>query len=208
MFTMLPLWGASAVVKSDAKVVAKVVATKESAMGSESSSPQYIDTAELTRSGREVSGQTPVAHFERLTEDLPEQGEAQVVSWSILGERTGAEHGAGQFFLHLHVQGEVTLQCQRCMLPLPWPFDFRSRLQVVRSEAELEDTVYIEGLDDDAPERIVGSPRLDVLELIEDEIILGLPYVPKHDVCPSAPETESGQSRPSPFAALGELKKN
>ena len=178
-------------------------------MGSDSSSQQYIDTAELTRSGREVSGQTPVARFERLTEDLPEQGDAQV-SWSILGERTGAEHGAGQFFLHLHVQGEVTLQCQRCMSPLPWPFDFESRLQVVRSEAELEDTkdVYIEGLDDDAPERIVGSPRLDVLELIEDEIILGLPYVPKHDVCPSAPETGSGQSRPSPFAALGELKKN
>src|SRR3546814_10899932 len=66
---------------------------------------------------------------------------------------------------------------------------------------------------DDIIERIVGSQRLDVLELVEDEIILGLPYVPMHDVCPSLPESLSQEpdtdpARPSPFAALSQLKKD
>lgn len=168
---------------------------------------QYIDTAELTRFGQEVRGQAPIARFERLTEDLPEQADT-FVSWSVQGER----NSAGQFFLHLHVQGEVVLECQRCMSSLQWRLDFKNSLQVVRSDTELEEAqdVYVEGLDDTMVEAIAGSPRLDVLALVEDEIILGLPYVPKHDVCPTASDddAETDPNPLSPFAVLGQLKKD
>jgi uncharacterized protein len=96
---------------------------------------------------------------------------------------------------------------------MEWPVDAENRLQLVRSEAALDD----ENVLDDDPEvlieRIVGSKHLDVLALVEDELILCLPYVSKHDVCPSLPEAleeEPGADtdRPSPFAALGRLKKN
>lgn len=168
----------------------------------------YADTFELTRSGRAITGQTPIAHFERLTEDLPEQADT-TVSWSVKGELDAR----GQHFLRVSVKAEPTLECQRCLKPFQWPVEAENRLQVVKSEAALEDEGVVDADSDDLVERIVGSQRLDVLALVEDEIILSLPYVPKHDVCPSLPEPldpEPGteDTKPSPFAVLSKLKKD
>jgi uncharacterized protein len=96
---------------------------------------------------------------------------------------------------------------------MAWPVDADNRLQVVKSEAALDDDNVLDGDPDALIERVVGSRRMDVLALVEDVIILSLPYVSKHDVCPSLPtalEEEPGADtdRPSPFAALGRLKKN
>jgi uncharacterized protein len=172
---------------------------------------QYVDTFELTRSGLEVTGQTPLARFDRLLEDLPEQADTMVV-WSVLGERDSL----GQFFLRVRVKAAPLVECQRCLTPFEWPVDTYNRLQVVNTEAALEgDDVRDPDQSDDVIERIVGSRRLDVLALIEDEIILSLPYVPKHDVCPSVSghlahqgEPEADEGHPSPFAVLGRLKKD
>jgi len=55
-----------------------------------------------------------------------------------------------------------------------------------------------------------------LLEHVEDELVLCIPYVPKHEICPSAdavvPEQsdaaqEESQKRPSPFSVLAHLKK-
>jgi uncharacterized protein len=57
--------------------------------------------------------------------------------------------------------------------------------------------------------------HLDALELVEDELLLSLPLVPRHEVCPQPlpvttaelPEDEDGdEERPNPFAALAALK--
>src|SRR5690606_35843304 len=176
--------------------------------GGHQANTAYADTFELTRSGREITGVTPIARFERLTEDLPDQAD-NTVSWSEKGELDSR----GQHFLRVSVKAEPTLECQRCLKPFQWPVEAENRLQVVKSEAALEDEGVVDSDSDDLIERIVGSQRLDVLALVEDEIILSLPYVPKHDVCPSLPDAlaqESGAdtSRPNPFAALSQLKKD
>ncbi|PLC53834.1 hypothetical protein CR155_10340 [Pollutimonas nitritireducens] len=169
---------------------------------------QYVDTYELTRAGHEIRGQAPIDQFERLIEDLPDQTDT-MVSWTIKGEMDSF----GQRFLHVHVVAAPLLECQRCLKPLEWAVDSQNRLQVVNSEAALNVDDGTDADPDDAIERILGSQRLDVLALVEDEIILSLPYVPKHDVCPSLPEPleeepESDAVRPSPFAVLDQLKKN
>ncbi len=171
---------------------------------------QYVDTNEITRLSQEVSGQTPVARFVRLIEDLPPQPEG-LVTWSI----TGSSDLHGQRFLALHVRGDLTLECQRCMGTMVWPIDSHSTLQVVRTQEALEVEDDQDLADpEDVIERIMGSPRLDVLELVEDELILSLPYVAKHDDCPTAPrlqdapEDDIDTGRPSPFAVLSQLKKD
>ncbi|HEY9572408.1 MAG TPA: DUF177 domain-containing protein, partial [Pusillimonas sp.] len=161
-----------------------------------------------TRLGREVHGQAPIARFERLIEDLPEQADT-TVSWAV----RGMQDARGRAFLQVDVKAAPTLECQRCLKPFQWPMDSTNRLEVVRSQAALEAEDVLDAESDDIIERIVGSQRLDVLELVEDEIILGLPYVPMHDVCPSLPESLSQEpdtdpARPSPFAALSQLKKD
>ncbi|NGM87405.1 DUF177 domain-containing protein [Parapusillimonas sp. SGNA-6] len=168
----------------------------------------YVDTFEVTRLAQEIQGQTPIKQFERLVQDLPEQPDT-FATWSIKGE----VDARGRHFLRVRVRATPVLECQRCLGPMAWPVDADNRLQVVKSEAALDDDNVLDGDPDALIERVVGSRRMDVLALVEDEIILSLPYVSKHDVCPSLPEAleeEPGADtdRPSPFAALGRLKKN
>lgn len=160
--------------------------------------------------GGTLSGQCALAGLERLILGLPPQADTQV-RWSLRGEGTAA----GRRFIEVHAQAEVTLECQRCLQPFVFPLRVDNRLEVVRNASELE------GDDAEEIERIVGSPRFDVLEFVEDELILSLPSVPKHEVCPSGPDLSgsSGEpdaeankageaNRPSPFAALERLKKD
>ena len=89
--------------------------------------------------------------------------------------------------------------------------------QLVRSEADLE-TEDLPGQllpevgSMQAPEKVVGSGHFDLLSHIEDELILSVPYVPVHGVCPvgsyqTAPPKEGVDTRsPSPFAVLEQLK--
>jgi uncharacterized protein len=87
--------------------------------------------------------------------------------------------------------------------------------ELVVRESDL-DQGDLEDNDIDAPEKIMGSPTFNLLDLVEDEMILEVPYVPRHDTCPESvggAETEAQAAdsaeevqRPSPFAVLGQLK--
>lgn len=171
-----------------------------------------VDTWELARLGRELSGEAPLGGFVRLLEGLPEQGApgqaGRMVGWSLVGETDAL----GRRYMTLRAQAVVTLECQRCLGLFELPLRVENRLQLVETEAEIEAEETGED-DPDAPDQLLGSSHFDVLELVEDELILALPYVPKHEVCPSlhkaleAPEG-SDTGRPSPFAVLAELKKD
>ena len=54
---------------------------------------------------------------------------------------------------------------------------------------------------------------MDATGLVEDELILALPFAPMHEVCPgggadAATDDAPDTGRPSPFAALARLKKH
>jgi uncharacterized protein len=61
---------------------------------------------------------------------------------------------------------------------------------------------------------VLALPRtLDLRELVEDELLLALPLVPRHDTCPvplnltvDPVETDAPAERKNPFAALQALK--
>lgn len=171
---------------------------------------RFIDTDTLSRLGREVRGETALSCFERLVADLPPQADSSA-QWSV----TGSQDALGQQFLDVHVRAAPVVQCQRCMGMMAYPVDSASRLLVVQSEDELD----VEDDPDSAPEEwiepVLASRRLDVLTLVEDELILALPYIPTHDQCATEALEKAGQaddqddtSGPSPFAVLGQLKKD
>jgi len=68
-------------------------------------------------------------------------------------------------------------------------------------------------LDAEEIEVVLATERLDPLTLVEDELLLSLPFSPRHadgECDPASPMVaghESSQSRSSPFGQLGELKK-
>ena len=168
---------------------------------------EFIDVFQLARLQRELKGAAALARFDRLLEGLPSQPEREV-RWSLSGETDGP----GRRFLALHAHTVVTLECQRCLKMFDLELDVENRLELVENESEIDAEETGED-DPEAPDQLLGSSQFDVLSLVEDELILALPYVPKHEVCPSLPkglESDPGSEsvRPSPFAVLAELKKD
>lgn len=167
---------------------------------------QYLlDTATFTLNGQVFVAESPISHFKRALEDLPAQKE-QSISWTL----TGSVDNAGQRWLDVSLSGFVVLDCQRCLQEFDYHIDTENRVLVVDNELELE----VDAEDPDAPERILSSTHLNALDLVEDELILSLPYVPRHDKCPELPEAlqsqdeEAEDEKPNPFAVLSQLKKS
>ncbi|OVZ63029.1 hypothetical protein CDO44_03820 [Pigmentiphaga sp. NML080357] len=177
---------------------------------SEAGAVRHIDAFEFVRLGRSLEGSTPLARFVRLLEGLPEQDPAAVVRWSARADRGPL----GEPLIRLDVETVLTLQCQRCLGPLATPIESEVALQLVETEAELDDPDVFDESDMDAIEagrdfeKVLGSRRFDLLEQVEDELILSVPYVPRHDVCPSGggKSGDAPDDKPSPFAVLAGLK--
>jgi uncharacterized protein len=183
--------------------------------------PPVVDAFDFARRGQVVEGAFSIHRLQRLLEGLAEQplGEVTelsaapvvpgVVRYVIQGRRTKDDKSQ----LVVQVQANLVLECQRCLGPLILPIDRTTVFELVRRESDLSDDEADED-DFDAPEQIVGSPKFDLAELLEDELILEVPYVPRHMQCPEtsdldaqADEVASREEPPSPFAVLGQLKK-
>ncbi|WP_218118025.1 DUF177 domain-containing protein [Pelistega sp. MC2] len=166
---------------------------------------KYIDLMDLVRLGHEVHQQNPLSRFLRLTEDLPEQTDENQVSWSIKGHQK--PHGPA--LVKLSITANPRLQCQRCMKLFNYDVASEVELQVVTSERAFNADVSESGeIDNDAYEKILANKPVDMLALVEDELILSLPYIPKHDICPELAEMpeDNLEKKPSPFAVLEKLK--
>ena len=70
--------------------------------------------------------------------------------------------------------------------------------------------------EDDAAEEdlLVLTPQFDLLAVLEDELLMALPLVPMHAMCPvevvmaagELPASEAAPEKPNPFAVLAQLK--
>ncbi len=173
--------------------------------------PRRLDVAAFAAADGELKGEWDAAQLRRLhaatLEPAAETGRANV-SWQVHGERLTLE-GAGRHpSVLIEANTEVTLECQRCLQPMRWPMHARRRIFFVAGEDAAA------ALDAEHEEDVLALvPTLDLQALVEDELLLSLPIVPRHDVCPDplprAFVEEEGAVEPgdSPFAALSVLKR-
>jgi uncharacterized protein len=173
--------------------------------------PRQLDIAAFARAGAHLEGRVEPRELERLQQSLPTlPGDVEppaAVVWSADGELHPVRAGPPEVWLHLHIATTVRLQCQRCLLPLAEPIGIDRRLMFVRDEAEA--ARLDEAIDEDV---LVLSRRFDLHELIEDELILALPLVPRHEQCPQPLATsgavpdDGADERVNPFAGLKTLR--
>jgi uncharacterized protein len=169
--------------------------------------PLRLDVATLAANGTELAGEWPLQELSRLADSsMPDEVKDATVQWRVRGELRPVTGGAAEVWLHLAATARLALCCQRCLksvmdtVSVDKPLRFvADEAQAAALDAELEDDVL-------ALERI-----LDLRELVEDELLLALPLVPRHDRCPEplplpADEPESEEA-PHPFAALAQLRK-
>ena len=163
--------------------------------------PDWIDTHRAAQGEREFAGSVPVTWLERV-EDLLDSPSAEETIDFVLRVRTDAQ---GHVRLWLKLDGAVPLTCQRTLDRFLYPIDSESDLTVVESERELAT------LPEDAEPKLCPDGRLQLLDVIEDEVLLQLPVVPVRP--DSEPVVQAGDppiepdEPASPFAALEKLKK-
>jgi uncharacterized protein len=161
----------------------------------------FIDSLDFARQGQELRDKAPVSEMARLQDMLAApDGEVSYVLRGLTGKD-------GKPLLELGITGNCQLRCQRCLQGMPYAIDTVSLLMPV-PENELESSPDGGELDeDDGIDRIPAEARLDVLGLVEDEILLGLPFSPRHEfgACAAAAGSEPA-GKQNPFAVLRELK--
>ncbi len=168
-----------------------------------SRNPLVADVLALARERGTLEGDLPLAAMPRLAASLlrPEGQLHYVVRGEVDPRgRPGAQ---------MQLRAPLVLECQRCNAELTFPLERRAQFRFVATEEELNALP----IEDDEVDVIVGGHHTDVAAWIEDEAILSLPLVPRHDAC--VPKTsfaadvldaQGPDTRPNPFAVLAGFK--
>lgn len=174
--------------------------------------PRHLDVAAFAAEQGVLEGEWPVAELPRLadtsTADTAATGK-EIVQWRVEGEARERRVGGPEVWLHLQAEAAVWLQCQRCLQPMREPLLVQRSFRFVPTEAEAQ------AQDADSEEDVLALTRtLNLRALVEDELILELPLVPRHEVCPvpllppgDPPVELPPEAAPNPFAKLAGLKR-
>lgn len=172
--------------------------------------PNRLDMVTFAAKACHLQGRIKQGALARLVEPaLASVDEATDVLWSARGERLQRAGRPDEVWLHLHATAQVVRVCQRCLQTVALPLEVDQRIRFVKGEA------LAARLDGEGEGDVLAlSASLDLHELIEDELLLQLPVVPKHDECrhPAAMQDKPegmdavDSAAASPFAALASLK--
>ena len=162
--------------------------------------PTFIDPLHLAKQGSSLQGSLAVAQMSRLHQSLCEvQGEVYI-DWQFQTEQQWATITGS-------IQTQLHMLCQRCLQPVGWSIHARVALVALphgHSEEDLPEGFEVLTL---------TSHPIPLLTLVEDELILALPIVVRHSVCPSNEYqvTNTTTSEPAesyrPFQVLSQWKK-
>lgn len=129
--------------------------------------PQRIDPFRAAEQGLELRGRVPIGQMPRLL--------AATVSAADDGIEVGfrfVRDEAQRPFVELDCRAILTLRCERCLGRVDFTLELRQRLALVGASPGLDE------MDEDTLS--VDEDGLFLRDLLEDEILLGLPLIPRH----------------------------
>jgi uncharacterized protein len=162
--------------------------------------PERIEVERAVATGRVYAGSVPLSAMPRLTSLLADaRGE---VRYQLKFGRNALH----QKMVEMQAQAGLPLICQASLERFELPVQVEARLGFVRDESDEA------GLPEGYEAALTDEGFVDPLALIEDELILAVPVIPRNpDVAmlepAPAPELEADAKRPNPFAALAGLKR-
>lgn len=133
--------------------------------------PKKIDPIKLAKQNGTITGQLPLSHFPRLQDIAEQQNQyvSAVFEFEQNKDRINVVHGK--------MNAVVTLVCQRCNQLMQEPLEIECTLSPVTSDERAKN---LPGSIDPV---LMKEEEVDLHALIEDEILLALPMVPKHEQC-------------------------
>jgi uncharacterized protein len=165
---------------------------------------QFIDSLDFANNHRELRGEIAVAQMPRLQDKLVvldvdfEHDHKENINYFLRGFRDRNDKP----MLEVKLDGLCHLRCQRCLQDLIYPLKLVSQLYLVENLDECS-------VEEDEVDSILVDSHLDVFSLFEEEILLSLPFAPRHPVGVCRPVKEGyvvEEIDRTPFAVLSTLK--
>lgn len=157
--------------------------------------PKLINPARLAEKRTTLTGTLSLANLPRLREFLADTtGEVSV----IMDFGRDESH---MIFIHVKVNTDLILKCQRCMENFSYPLSADVLLSPMTDETKASTIQSYEPL-------VMEGELVHVQDMVEDEILLNLPLIAKHSqgTCPVVLSTSENKTE-SPFKVLSQFKK-
>lgn len=151
----------------------------------------YIDNVKFAKSGKVINGKLDLLKCERIQEIDQFSGE---VSYELVGYLDTLNRPT----LKLSIYGIIGTLCQNCLQPMELTLDNQSCITVFFNEDQLDAALFADG-DSDVEDGVLAEAEFDIMQLVEDEVIMLLPYASKHESCIGLSYHDSADS---PFGVL------
>jgi uncharacterized protein len=129
------------------------------------------NAAQFARQGYSIAGAIPIALLERSSD-----GDMTVSDMSGSVRCVEKSVSARSGFI-VSAAGTAGLTCQSCNTAFELPIDSQSTIYVAHDAAQLA------SWEDESFECIEGNEKTSALELVEDELLLAVPYIPRCEKC-------------------------
>jgi uncharacterized protein len=150
------------------------------------------DGMQFARDRRSISGSVDI-------DRLPRIAAAGASSVRLAYSIGGFVNALGFPSFHVRVDGNIALTCQRCLEPVAVDV-------AINRDLELRETLEeVEGADDEV-DRLLAVKAMDAAVVVEDEVLLDMPMVARHEACEPAADEALAVRRASPFAALAKRR--
>jgi len=123
-------------------------------------------------------GEFPLELFPRLLQEMPlvHHQNSFKVEWECLSWIDVLPTGQEQYRLKIQAITTIPLTCQRCLEDSVQKIEVNSQFVLLNTQVEVDD-FPLENDDEDA---LLNAYEFNLFELIEDELLLAIPLVPKH----------------------------
>ncbi len=166
--------------------------------------PKFIDPIGLADKNAKIEGKLPLADFKRISELLFDNNGDILFQLNFFKERNLAKVDG-------HISGALKLKCQRCLESISWDINSNIKLGIVNSLDQVHKLP-----DDVEPLLVDHEEKIDLKDIVEDELLLSMPTIPKHQSdCTavnlvqqniSVATEKSNLTKKNPFSILADFK--
>lgn len=169
--------------------------------------PNLLDPMRAVETKAAFAGSVPLERFSRLREILVDRKGKVDYELAFRRDDDGCAVAVG------HVRALLGLECQRCLEPMWHQVDADIALALVKGPAEVRE------LPDDYEPLMLEERLIRTRDLLEDELLLGIPQIPRHlgDLCAAhgaanrdyaVEPSEVPLEKNNPFAVLADRIRN
>lgn len=131
-----------------------------------------FDAFRLSARRGSISGSLDARSLPNVADSLAAGDDPVRVDWTI----DGLASAEGRPALAIAIEAEVPLVCQRCLGRMAWNVSQSTEVLLAHDEGELA------SLDEGSEGEVILADRpLDAATLVEDELVLTLPFAPRHE---------------------------